>query len=91
MGSEAWTGYGKLILALAVPVLGFFFLGMTGFVPLLIASQGTAGGLAIIAYCAVVGSLLCWFGRRSGLILLIGLMPIGFAVWCSIRRISAAG
>jgi hypothetical protein len=82
--------YAKLLLALAVPALGLFYLEAIGYLPLLIVSEGTAGGLAIIAYCAVTGSLLCWFGRRSGLVLAIGFMLIGSALWCSVRWISAA-
>jgi hypothetical protein len=80
----------KLLLALAVLVVGLFVLAITGFVPPLIVSQGTVGGLVIIAYCSVTGGLLCWFGWRSGLLLATGLLLIGFAVWCSVRWISAA-
>jgi len=82
--------YCKLLLALAIPVLGFLCLGMIGFVPLLIVAEGTAGGVAVIGYCATIGLLLCWFGRRSGLVLAIGFILIGIALWCSVQWIRAA-
>jgi hypothetical protein len=81
--------YGRLLLALAIPVVGFLFLGLTGFVPLLIVSQGTPAGLAIIGYCVAVGGFLCWIGRRSGVVLLVGLLLLGFGIWCGIRWVSA--
>jgi hypothetical protein len=90
MSSPAYVDYGKLLLAFVVLVLGSFVLAITGDMPLLIISEGTAGGLVIIAFCAVTGSLLCWFGRRSGLVLAIGFILIGIALWCSVQWIRAA-
>jgi hypothetical protein len=89
MSSPAYVDYAKLLLAFAVLALGFFVLVITGDVPRLIVSEGQPRGLAIIAFLAIIGCLLCWFGRRSGLVLAIGFMLIGFALWCTVRWVSA--
>jgi hypothetical protein len=63
---------------------------MTGFFPLLIVSEGKPGGLVFVGICAAIGAGICWIGRRSGVMLLIGLLLIGLAVFCGVRWLDAA-
>lgn len=90
MSQSAFEVYGRLLLALAIPFVGFFVLGMTGFFPFLIVSEGTLGGLVFVGACAAIGAGICWVGRRSGVLLLIGLLFLGLAVWCGVGWLRAA-
>jgi hypothetical protein len=38
-----------------------------------------------VIVCAGIGTGICWVGRRSGVMLLIGLLFLGLAIWCGIR------
>ena len=57
---------------------------------LLIVSEGKVGGLVFVGVCAAMGAGICWIGRRSGVMLLIGLLLIALAVFCGVLWFDAA-